>query len=85
MKYFTHGALDARLKEVARHVAGYWRKVCLEAALREKREMSTLRVMHSSPVTVILTKNLYRTSTKAAQDSARCDFGIIVKSGYMRN
>lgn len=31
MKSFTHGALDARLKEVARHVVGYWRKVCLEA------------------------------------------------------
>jgi len=31
MKSFTHGALDARLKEVARHVVGYWRKVCLDA------------------------------------------------------
>ena len=31
MKSFTHGALDAKLKEVARHVVGYWRKVCLEA------------------------------------------------------
>ena len=31
MKSFTHGGFDARLKEVARHVVGYWRKVCLEA------------------------------------------------------
>jgi len=31
MKSFTHRALDARLKEVARHVVGYWRKICLEA------------------------------------------------------
>jgi hypothetical protein len=31
MKSFTHGTLDARVKKVARHVVGYWRKVCLEA------------------------------------------------------
>lgn len=31
MKSFMHGALDARSKEVARRVVGYWRKVCLEA------------------------------------------------------
>ena len=31
MKLFTHGTLDARVKKVARHVVGYWRKVCLEA------------------------------------------------------
>ena len=30
MKSFMHGALDARSKEVARRVVGYWRKVCLE-------------------------------------------------------
>jgi len=31
MKTFTHGALDAGSKEVARRVVGYWRKVCLKA------------------------------------------------------
>ena len=92
MKYFTHGALEARLKGGGSLGSWVLEEGVLRSLKRKERnvqcwELSTLRVMHLSRVILtVKPKGPYIVpQQRLPKIPLVATLGIVVKSGYMRN